>query len=99
MAKIKAIPKSYHPSDAEINAYRYCIKNLKVYYSMESTPSGFYIVRGTLNDDLQANKEYSYKRIDTSMPDKRGNRVTLDKVSAEKEIFKSYLELFNIKNK
>lgn len=99
MAKIKAIPKSYHPSDSEINAYRYCIKNLKVYYSIESAPSGFYIVRGTLDDNLHANKDFIYKRIDITKPDRKSNRLTLDKVSAEKEIFRSYLELFNIKNK
>jgi hypothetical protein len=99
MAKIKAIPKSYHPTELEVNAYRFCLKELKVYYSMECTPGGFHVVRGSLNDLLQANREYSYKRVDLSKPDKKGNRVVFDKISAEKEIFKSYLELFNIKNK
>jgi len=99
MAKVKTIPKSYHPSSLEVEAYMFCVKELKIYFSIEHTNGGFNIVRGTLNNELQANKDFSYKRIDLLKPDKRGNRIVLDKMSAEREVFRSYLEMYNHKKK
>ena len=99
MAKVKSIPKSYSPSKLEVEAYKYCIKTLKIYFSMEHTTGGFYIVRGLLNDNLEGDKNFSYKRLDVSSPCSKKNRVVLDKVSAEKEVFRMYLETYKLNKK